>query len=94
MRKFKKSTWMPLALLVYTTGMAIYFLPKNSEVSDTEKWVTFGFSYVIIGLLWYVLRLKEKRMEQRNKEIEETYKKWQKKRGSQTGFPLLFLMRI
>ena len=62
-------------MLVYTTGMAIYFLPKNSEVSDTEKWVTFGFSYVIIGLLWYVLRLKEKRMEQRNKEIEETYKK-------------------
>ena len=51
------------------------FFPKNSEVSDTEKWVTFGFSYVIIALLWYVLRLKEKRMEKRNKEIEETYKK-------------------
>ena len=75
MRKFKKSTWMPLALLVYTTAMAIYFLPKNSEISDTEKWVTFGASYVIIGLLWYVLRLKENRMEKRNKEIEETYKK-------------------
>ena len=74
MRKFKKSTWMPLALLVYTTAMAIYFLPKNSEISDTEKWVTFGASYVIIGLLWYVLRMKEKRMEQRNKEIENTYK--------------------
>ena len=74
MRKFKKSTWMPLALLVYTTAMAIYFLPKNSEISDTEKWVTFGASFGIIALLWYVLRLKEKRMEQRNKEIEETYK--------------------
>ena len=74
-KKLRKSTWMPLALLVYTTGMAIYFLPKNSEVSDAEKWVTFGFSYVIIALLWYVLRLKEKRMEKRNKEIEETYKK-------------------
>ena len=74
MRKFKKSTWVPLALLVYTTAMAIYFLPKNSEISDTEKWVTFGASYVIVGLLWYVLRLKEKRMEQRNKEIEESYK--------------------
>ena len=74
MRKFKKSTWMPLALLVYTTAMAIYFLQKNSEISDTEKWVTFGASYVIVGLLWYVLRLKEKRMEQRNKEIEDSYK--------------------
>ena len=76
MRKtIKKSTWMPLALLAYTTGMAIYFLPKNSEISDTEKWTTFGASYLIIGLLWYVLRMKEKRMEQRNKEIEDTYKK-------------------
>ena len=73
MRKFRKSTWMPLALLVYTTAMAIYFLPKNTEISETEKWVTFGASYLIIGLLWYVLRLKEKRMEKRNKEIEETY---------------------
>ena len=75
MRKFKKSTWMPLALLVYITGMALYFLPKNSEVSDTEKWVTFGASYLIIGLLWIVLRAKEKRMEQRNKEIEKHYRK-------------------
>jgi len=75
MRKFRKSTWMPLALLVYTTAMAVYFLPKNSEISDTEKWLTFGVSYGIIALLWYVLRLKERRLEQRNKEIEDTYKK-------------------
>ena len=75
MKKFKKSTWMPLALLIYTTAMAAYFLPKNSEISTTEKWVTFGASYVIIGVLWYVLRLKERRLEKRNKEIEETYKK-------------------
>ena len=74
MKKLKKSTWMPLALLVYTTAMAVYFLPKNSEISNTEKWVTFGASFVIIGVLWYVLRLKEQRMEKRNKELEDTYK--------------------
>ena len=74
MKKLKKSTWMPLALLVYTTAMAVYFLPKNSEISNTEKWVTFGASYVIIGVLWYVLRLKEQRLEKRNKEIEDSYK--------------------
>ena len=64
-----------MALLIYTTAMAAYFLPKNSEISETEKWVTFGASYGIIALLWYVLRLKERRLEQRNKEIEDTYKK-------------------
>ena len=73
-QKFKKSVWLPLALLVYTTAMAVYFLPRNTEISDTEKWATIGASYGIIVLLWYVLRLKEKRLEQRNKEIEETYK--------------------
>ena len=74
MRKFRKSTWMPLALLVYTTAMAAYFLPKNTEISDTEKWVTFGASYLIVALLWYVLRLKEKQMEQYNRKMEDSYK--------------------
>ena len=76
-KKIKNSTWMPLALLVYTTAMAAYFLPKNTEISDTEKWVTFGASYLIVALLWYVLRLKEKRMEQYNRKMEESYKEKQ-----------------
>ena len=65
---------MPLALLVYTTAMAAYFLPKNTEISDTEKWITFGASYVIIALLWYVLRLKEKQIEQYNRKMEDSCK--------------------
>ena len=73
-KKLKKSTCMPLALLVYTTAMAVYFLPKNTEISDTEKWVTFGASYLIVALLWYVLRLKEKRMDQYNRRMEDSYK--------------------
>ena len=74
MRKFRKSTWMPLALFVYTTAMAAYFLPKNTEISDTEKWITFGASYMIIALLWYVLRLKEKQIEQYNRMMEDSCK--------------------
>lgn len=66
---------MPLILLIYTTGMAIYFLPRNTEISDTEKWLTIGAAYLIVALLWWVLRKKEKLMEQRNKDIEKTYKK-------------------
>ena len=73
-KKIKKSTWMPLALFVYTTAMAAYFLPKNTEISDTEKWITFGASYLIIALLWYVLRLKERRLEQYNRKMEDSYK--------------------
>jgi hypothetical protein len=73
-RKFKKSFWMPFILFFYTTAMAIYFLPRNTELSDKEKWGTIGMSYVVVALLWWVLRKKEKLMEKRNQEIEKTYK--------------------
>ena len=73
-RKFKKSFWMPFILFRDTTAMAIYFLPRNTELSDKEKWGTIGMSYVVVALLWWVLRKKEKLMEKRNQEIEKTYK--------------------
>lgn len=73
-RKFKKSFWMPFIFFLYTTAMAIYFLPRNTELSDKEKWGTIGMSYVVVALLWWVLRKKEKLMEKRNQEIEKTYK--------------------
>lgn len=75
MKKYRKSTWMPLILFIYTTAMAIYFLPKNTEISSLEKWGTIGASYVIIALLWFVLRKKEQMLEKRNKEIEKHYRK-------------------
>ena len=74
-KKIKKSFLLPFILFLYTTGMAIYFLPRNTEIGDTEKWITFGASYLIIGLLWWVLRKKEQMLEKRNEEIEKTYKK-------------------
>lgn len=71
MRKYKKSTWLPLALLVYVTAMAVYFLPRNTEIGDTEKYATVGLSYLIVTLLWIVLRQKEKVQEKRNRDLED-----------------------
>lgn len=70
MRKYKKSTWLPVALLVYVTAMAVYFIPRNAEISDMEKYLTVGLSYVIIALLWVVLRQKEKAQERRESDLE------------------------
>lgn len=70
MRKYRKSVWMPIALLVYTTAMAVYFIPRNTEISDTEKYLTVGLSYVIIALLWLVLRQKEKVQERQERDWE------------------------
>lgn len=60
MKKYKKSVILPLLLFVYTTIMAIYFLPRNTEIGRSEKWITIAVSYLIILLLWWVLRKKEK----------------------------------
>ena len=70
-RKYKKSLLMPLILFVYTTVMAIYFLPRNTEVGVAEKWLTLAGSYVIILLLWYVLRKKDQLEDKPRRELED-----------------------
>lgn len=60
MKKLKKSSALSLALLIYITATAAYFLPRNTEISVTEKYLTVVASYVIILLLWLVLRQKER----------------------------------
>lgn len=67
-KKIKKSTWLTLALFIYVTAMAIYFLPRNTEISGTEKYITLGASYVIVLVLWFVLKKKEKAQERRKEE--------------------------
>lgn len=59
---------MTLALFIYVTAMAVYFLPRNTEISDTEKYITLGVSYGIVFALWFVLRKKEKVQERRKEE--------------------------
>lgn len=52
MRKYKKSTWLPVALFIYTTIMAVYFIPRNTEIGNAEKYVTIGgiLSYYCFAL--------------------------------------------
>lgn len=59
-----------MALLIYVSAMAVYFLPRNTEIGDTEKYVTLGVAYVIVALLWFVLRKKEIFQEKRREEKE------------------------
>ena len=68
MKKFKKSTGLTLALLIYVTATAAYFLPRNTEISNTEKYVTVAVSYVIVLVLWLVLRKKEELQRKRREE--------------------------
>lgn len=67
-KKIKKSTWVTLALLIYVSVTAAYLLPRNTEISDVEKYVTLAVSYVIVLVLWLVLRQKEKLQQRRREE--------------------------
>ena len=60
MKRFKKSTSITIALLIYVSATAAYFLPRNTVISDTEKYVTVAASYIIVFILWLVLRNNEK----------------------------------
>lgn len=68
MKKLKKSTGLTLALLIYVSATAAYFLPRNTEISNTEKYVTVAASYVIVLVLWLVLRKKEELQRKRREE--------------------------
>ncbi|MBQ8500885.1 MAG: hypothetical protein IJ494_01050 [Bacteroides sp.] len=70
-KKIKKSTGISIALLIYVSATAAYFLPRNSEISSTEKWVTVGASYLIVLVLWWVLRKKEKMIAKHWKKDED-----------------------
>lgn len=68
MKKLKKSTGLTVALLIYVSATAAYFLPCNTEISNTEKYVTVIASYVIVLALWLVLRKKEELQRKRREE--------------------------
>lgn len=68
MKRIKKSTGLTLALLVYVSVTAAYFLPRNTEISNTEKYITVAASYIIVLVLWLVLRKKEDLQRKRREE--------------------------
>ena len=68
MKKFKKSTGLTVALLIYVSATAAYFLPRNTEISNTEKYITVIASYVIVLVLWLVRRKKEELQRKRREE--------------------------
>ena len=59
---------LTVALLIYVSATAAYFLPRNTEISNTEKYITVIASYVIVLVLWLVLRKKEELQRKRREE--------------------------
>ena len=67
--RFLRNPNLTVALLaIYTAGIYIYFFPRNNEMSLSMKWATVGASAVILLLLWFLLRRRERLRKERESE--------------------------
>ena len=69
MRFIKNPNITVAVLAIYTAIMYIYLFPKNTEMTNTEKWATVGISVVILAILWILLRRRNKLRKEREDDI-------------------------
>lgn len=68
--RFIKNPNTTIALLaIYTAIMYIYLFPRNTEMSNTEKWITVGVSVIMLILLWFLLRRRNKLRKEREDDM-------------------------
>ncbi len=66
---YKKHKLIVGLLFVYMTGMYIYFFPRNNEMSDVEKWAIVAVSYLLLVVLWFVLKRRDRLRSKHEDEI-------------------------
>ena len=70
--RFIKNPNTTIALLaIYTAIMYIYLFPRNTEMSNTEKWITVGVSVIMLILLWFLLRRRNKLRKEREDDMKK-----------------------
>ena len=74
MRFFRNPNITIALLAIYTAVVYIYLFPKNDEMSSTEKWITIGTSCLVLTILWFLLRKREKLRREREEEMGQKNK--------------------
>lgn len=69
MRFLKNPNLTVAVLAVYTAAVYIYFFPRNTEMTTTEKWLTVGASVLMLALLWLLLRRRARLRREREEKI-------------------------
>lgn len=73
MRFLKNPNFTIAVLAIYTAIVYIIFFPRNNEMSDGEKWATVGASVVMLTLLWFLLKKRQKLRREREEDIERKH---------------------
>ena len=71
MRFIKNPNTTSALLAIYTAIMYIYLFPRNTEMSNTEKWITVGVSVIMLILLWFLLRRRNKLRKEREEDMKK-----------------------
>jgi membrane protease YdiL (CAAX protease family) len=66
---YKKHKLIVGLLFVYMTGMFVYLFPRNNEMSEVEKWAVVGVSYLLLIILWFVLKKRDSLRSKRDDEF-------------------------
>ena len=74
MRFFKNPNTTVAILAIYTAIMYIYLFPRNTEMTNTEKWATIGVSVGVLTILWILLRRRNKLRKEREEDINNNRK--------------------
>lgn len=69
MRFIKNPNITVAVLAIYTAIIYIYLFPRNTEMTNTEKWATVGVSVGILVVLWMLLRRRNKLRKEREDDI-------------------------
>lgn len=57
-------------LFIYTTCMYIYLFPRNNEMSNTEKWLIVAVSYIVLAVLWFMLKRRNRLRRERENDAQ------------------------
>lgn len=57
-------------LFIYTTCMYIYLFPRNNEMSNTEKWLIVAVSYIVLAVLWFMLKRRNRLRRERENDTQ------------------------
>ena len=69
MRLFRNPNITIDLLAIYTVIVYAYLLPRNNEMTINEKIITVGTSCAVLGILWYLLRKRDKLRREREEDM-------------------------
>lgn len=68
-KRIRKSTVILWAFTLYSVAVYAYYLPRT-DLENVRVWLMLGLNAVVIVVLWWLYRKREKRADEHGRETE------------------------